>query len=106
MFPPGTVPLGLNHPGAVPLGHYPVGQIPFLFPPSGIFFVPIMSSTVLPNMTFGIPIWYIDPHTSTLPGQLRPYHALTLVQPIPATLSTTLILLQAKQEPTPIAKVS
>jgi len=39
MFPPRTVPLGLNHLGAIPPGHYPVGQIPFLFPPPRVFFL-------------------------------------------------------------------
>ena len=36
-----------------------------------------MASLVLPNMTLGILVWYIDPPINILPGQLRPYHALT-----------------------------
>lgn len=61
MFPSRKVPPSLNHPGAIPLGHYPADQIPFLFPPLRIFSIPIMASLVLPNMTLGILVWYIDP---------------------------------------------
>ena len=68
MFPLGTVPLGLNHLGSLLPEHYPRGEIPFLQPPFGVFSVPFMASLVLPNMTLGISIWYINPRTSILPG--------------------------------------
>jgi len=87
MFPPGTVPPGLNHAGDIPLGHYPTGQIPFLFPSPGVFSIPVMASLVLHKITLGIPVWYVDPPASIPPGQLRPYHALTLVEPVPMTLA-------------------
>jgi len=79
-------PLGLNHPGADLPGHYPAGHIPFLFPPSGVLSVPVMALLVLPNMTLGFPVWYINPPTNISPGQVRPYHALNLVQPVPMAL--------------------
>jgi len=79
LFPLGTVPPDLNHRGDVLPGHYCASQIPFLFPPLGIFFVPVMASLVLPNITLGIPMWYIEPPVNTLPSQLRPYHALNPV---------------------------
>ena len=40
LYPPGTVPPGLNHLGDVPPGHYPAGQIPFLAPPPEYFLSP------------------------------------------------------------------
>lgn len=92
LFPLGTIPPGINHPGDVRPGHYLAGQIPFLFPLI-IFFVSVMASLVLPNMTLGIVVWYIDPHANNLSGKLRPYHTLTPVQPVPTTTIATLALL-------------
>lgn len=89
LFPPGTIALGLNHPGFYPPVHYLALQIHFLFSPPGIFSIPIMASLSLPNMTLGILFWYIDPPTSTPPGQLRPYHVLALVQLVPTTPAAT-----------------
>lgn len=106
MFPPGTIPPGLNHVGPILLGHYPTGQIPLLFPPLRVFSVPVMASLVLPNMTLGIPVWYIDHPANILPGQPRPCHALTLIQPFPITHATASMPLQPQQEPTPFAKAS
>jgi len=106
MFPPETVPPDLNHPRVVPPGHFPIGQIPFLFPPPGTFSVYIMASLVLPNVTLGIPIWYINPTASAPLDQLIPCHALTLVQSVPMTLATALVPSQPQQEPAPIAKAS
>lgn len=57
----------------------------FLFHPPEIFSVLVMASLVLPNMTLGITMWYIDPPMNTPPGQLRPYHALNPVQPVSNT---------------------
>ena len=104
MFPPGTVPPGLNHPGSIPLGHYPTDQIPFLFPPPGFFYVPVIVSLVLPNMILGIPVWYIDLPTNIMPGQSRPYHALTPVQLIPTTLVAASLPAQPQQEPALVVK--
>lgn len=89
MFPLGTIPLGLNHPRVVLLVHYLAGQIPLLFPPLGIFSIPVMAFIILPNMNLGILVWYIDPPARNFPSQLRPYHALTLVQLIHTTSDTT-----------------
>ena len=61
-FQTGTVPPRVNQLGAIPLGHYPSGQILFLAPHFGVFSVPVMAMLSLPNLTLGIPIWYIDPH--------------------------------------------
>lgn len=76
---PRTIPLGLNHYGEVPPGHYPFGQIPFLFPPPGVYSTLVMATLSLPNITLGIPVWYIDPLITTPPNQLKPYTALILV---------------------------
>jgi len=104
MFPLGIVPLGLKCPRAIPLGHYPTGQIPFLFPPPGVFYIYVMVSLPLLNMTFGILLCYIGSPASILPSQLRPYHALTLVQSVPMTPVTNLVPSQPQQELTPIMK--
>jgi len=63
----------------------------FLFPPLGVFLITIMASLVLPNMTLGIPVWYIDSPVNILLGQLRPYHALTLVQSVSMTPNAALV---------------
>lgn len=55
-FPPGTVPLGLNHLRVVPLGHYPSGQIPFLFPTLRFYFTPIMAMLSLVNIILGVTV--------------------------------------------------
>lgn len=85
-------------------GHYPAGHIPFLFPPPGIVSILVIASLVLPNMTLGILVWYIDPPAKIPPSQPRPYHALTLIQPIPMTPAATSVPLQPQQEQSPIAK--
>jgi len=46
-----------------------------------------MATLSLLNITLGIPFWYIDPLANTPPNQLKPYIALTLVQPIVPTPS-------------------
>ena len=87
LYPPGSVPPGLNHLGAVPPGHYPAGQIPFLAPPPGVYSVPVMATLSLPNLTLGIPVWYLDPPAATPPGHPKPYLALTPVQLVPLASS-------------------
>ena len=49
--------------------------------------VPVMGTLSLPNLTLGIPFWYIDPPAATPPGHPKPYLALTPVQPVPLTSS-------------------
>ena len=78
----------------------------FLIPPMGISFVPIIASLVLPNMTLGTTIWYIDRPTNIFISHPRPYHSLTPVQPVPMTPVTTSVPLQPHQEPALIAKSS
>ena len=65
-----------------------------------------MASLVLPNMTLGILVWYIDPPASILPSQLIPYHALTLVQLVPITPVIASVPSQPQQELIPIVKES
>ena len=88
LYPPGMVPPSLSHLGAIPPGHYPSGQIPFLAPPPGVSTVPVMATLSLPNLTLGILVSYLDPPAPILPGQPKPYLALTLVQPVPMTSPT------------------
>ena len=44
-----------------------------------------MATLSLPNLTLGIPVWYLDPPVATPPGHPKPYLALTPVQPVPVT---------------------
>lgn len=106
MCPPRNVPPGLNHPRAIPPRHYPTGQIPFLFPPLGTCFVLVMASLVLPNMTLGIPLWYINPHVNILPYHPRLYHALTPIQLVPMTPIVASFPSQPQQELALVAKAS
>eukprot|EP00253_Pinus_taeda_P006498 PITA_06498 len=87
------------------VGNFCTGLNPTI-PHPRIIFVLVMDSLVLPNMTLGIPVWYIDPPASILPGQPRPYHALTQDQLVPMTVATALVPSQHQQEPTPVAKAS
>ena len=91
LYTPRMVPPGLNHLGVVPPGHYPFGQILFLAPPLGLYTVPIMATLSLPNLTLGIPVWYLDPPAATPPGQPKPYLALTPVQLLPMTSPATTV---------------
>ena len=106
LFPLGTVSLGLNHPRTILPRHYQVDKIPFLFPPPIIFYVPIMATLSLPNIKLGILVWYIYPPANTFPGQLRPYHTFSLVQPVPMIPSFALFLQKPQQDSTPIMKAS
>lgn len=105
-FQPGVVPSSLNHLGIVPLGHYLSAKIPFLFPPPRIVSTPVMAALSLPNITLGIPIWYINPPANIPPNQFKHYTTLTLVQPIALSPSFALVPQQPQQESTPIMKAS
>jgi len=102
LYPPGSVPSGLNHLRAIPPGHYPAGQIPFVDPPPGVYSVPVMATLSLPNLTLGIPVWYLDPPAATHPGHPKPYMALTPVQPVSLTFSVTTGPPAPPQDPSPI----
>ena len=97
------VPLGLNHLGTVLPGHYPSGQILFLAPPLGVYTVTVMATLSLPNLTLGIPVWYLDPPTATFPGQPKPYISLTPVQLVPRTSPAATVPQSPQQEPPPVA---
>ena len=94
---------GLNHLGSIPPGHYPSGQIPFLAPPPGVYTVPVMATLSLPNLTLGIPIWYLNPLVATPSSQPKPYHALTPIQPVPLTSPVVTVPQPPPQKQTPIA---
>lgn len=100
------VPPSLNNLGDIPPGHHPSGQIPFLAHPSGVFSVPIMATLTLPNMTLGILVWYMDPLANTPPSQLKPYTALTPVQPVAMTPPFASVPQPPQHEPTPLVKAS
>jgi len=63
------------------------GESYFLFPPLGFFSSTVLATLSLPNITFGILVWYIDPPENTPPNQLKPYTTFTqvpLVVPTPS----------------------
>ena len=88
--------------GAIPPGHYPASQIPFLGPPPVFYSVPIMATLSLPNLTLGIPVWYLEPPTTTPPSHPKPYLALTLVQPVPLATFVTTVPPAPQQDPSPV----
>lgn len=65
-----------------------------------------MTMLSLPNITLGIPVWYINPPANTPSNQLKPYTALIPFQPITPTPAFVYVPQQPQQEPTPIAKAS
>ena len=65
-----------------------------------------MATLSLPNLTLGIPVWYLDPPAPTLPGQPKPYIALTPVQPVPMTSLAAIVPQSPQQEPPPVATAS
>ena len=67
---------------------------------------PVMPTLSLPNLTLGIPVWYRDPPAATLPGQPKPYLALTPAQPVPMTSPAATVPQPPQQEPPPIATTS
>lgn len=87
-------------------GHYPPGQIPFFIPPPKIFSIPVMALLTLPNMSLWILVQYIDTPKNTLLGQLKPYHALNLVKPVPTSPVAASVPLQPQQETFLVAKAS
>ena len=91
LFPPRVVPPSLNHLGVIAPGHYLFDQIPFLVPPPGIYTTLVMTTLCLPNLTIGLPVWYLDPPTATPPGQPKPYLALTPVQPVSMNFPTAIV---------------
>ena len=97
-YPPASVPSGLPHLGTIPPGHYSAGQIPFLGPPPGVYSVLVMANISIPNLTLGIPVWYLTPPTATPPGHPKPYIAMTPMQPIPVAPSTATVPLAPPQD--------
>ena len=65
-----------------------------------------MATLSLPNMTLGILIWYHDPPVATLPGQPKPYIALSPVQPVPVTSLAATVPQSPQQEPPPVVTAS
>lgn len=80
--------------------------MPFLFLPLGIFSTPVMATLSLPNITFGIQVWYINPPTNTPPKQLKPYTYLNLVQPIILAPFFASVLQKPQKESNLVAKSS
>lgn len=58
----------------------------------------------LPNITLGIPVWYINLPTNTTPNQLKPYTSFTPVQHVVPTPTFVVAPQQPQQEVTPILK--
>ena len=65
-----------------------------------------MATLSLPNLSLGIPVWYLDPLAATSPGQPKPYIYLTLVQPVPMTSPTITVPQPPQQEPPLVAIAS
>ena len=61
-----------------------------------------MATLSLPNLTLGIPVWYLDPLAATPPGHPKPYLALTLVKPVPLASSVATMPPAPPQDPTPV----
>ena len=59
----------------------------------------LFRSLSLPNLTLGIPVWYLTPPTETPPGHPKPYISMTPVQPIPFAPPTTTVPLAPPQNP-------
>ena len=58
-----------------------------------------MATLSLPNLTLGIPVWYLDPSAATPPGKPKPYLALTPVQPVPVAASIATVPPTPQQDP-------
>ena len=65
-----------------------------------------MATLSLPNLTLGIPVWYLDPAATTLPGQPKPYLAYTLVQLVPMNSPVSTVSQPPQQEPPPVMTAS
>lgn len=63
-----------------------------------------MATLSLPNITLGIPVWYIDPSTNTQSNKLKPCNTLTLVQPVVPTPAFSSVPKQPQHGPTLVAK--
>ena len=61
-----------------------------------------MATLSLPNLTLGIPVWYLDPPAATPPGHPKPYMALTLVQPVPLASSIATVPPAPPQDTSPV----
>ena len=60
-----------------------------------------MATLSLPNLTLGIPVWYLDPPAATPPGHPKPYLSLKLVQPVPVVASVATVPPTPHREPSP-----
>lgn len=58
-----------------------------------------MANLSLPNLTLGIPVWYLTPPAETPPDHPKPYIVVTPVQSVPFAPSTTTEPLAPPQDP-------
>jgi hypothetical protein len=71
--------------GGNPIYWSPFAQVTFFFYTLGIISTLVMATLNLPNLTLGIPLWYLDPPTPLGPSKSTPYFVLTPMYPIGVT---------------------